>query len=168
MVSKMDETVGRILDRLKKLGIEENTYIFFTSDNGAAEVENDWKLFESSGIYRGMKRDPYEGGIRVPLIAWHPKKIKANTSSDQIGYFADFLPTIADLAGVDPIVTASQMINSIQTIVSRNMPLTEAAAVVTIGSIHGGVRSNIIPESLYMLGTIRTLDNNMKLSLIHI
>lgn len=104
MVSKMDETVGRILDRLKKLGIEENTYIFFTSDNGAAEVENDWKLFESSGIYRGMKRDPYEGGIRVPLIAWHPKKIKANTSSDQIGYFADFLPTIADLAGVDPIV----------------------------------------------------------------
>ena len=64
--------------------------------------------------------------------------------------------------GVDPIVTASQMINSIQTIVSRNMPLTQAAAVVTIGSIHGGVRSNIIPESLYMLGTIRTLDNEMK------
>ena len=64
--------------------------------------------------------------------------------------------------GVDPIVTASQMINSIQTIVSRSMPLTEAAAVVTIGSIHGGVRSNIIPESLYMLGTIRTLDENMK------
>jgi amidohydrolase len=54
------------------------------------------------------------------------------------------------------------MINSIQTIVSRNMPLTEAAAVVTIGSIHGGVRSNIIPESLYMLGTIRTLDEGMK------
>ncbi len=65
-------------------------------------------------------------------------------------------------SGIDPIVTASQMINSIQTIVSRNMPLTEAAAVVTIGSIHGGVRSNIIPESLYMLGTIRTLDNEMK------
>ena len=64
--------------------------------------------------------------------------------------------------GIDPIVTASQMINSIQTIVSRNMPLTEAAAVVTIGSIHGGVRSNIIPESLYMLGTIRTLDEGMK------
>ena len=64
--------------------------------------------------------------------------------------------------GIDPIVTASQMINSIQTIVSRNMPLTEAAAVVTIGSIHGGVRSNIIPESLYMLGTIRTLDKEMK------
>tara|TARA_B100000780_G_scaffold223287_1_gene162388 strand:- start:3086 stop:4378 length:1293 start_codon:yes stop_codon:yes gene_type:complete len=65
-------------------------------------------------------------------------------------------------SGIDPIVTASQIINSIQTIVSRNMPLTKAAAVVTIGSIHGGVRSNIIPESLYMLGTIRTLDEGMK------
>ncbi len=64
--------------------------------------------------------------------------------------------------GIDPIITASQMINSIQTIVSRSMPLTKAAAVVTIGSIHGGVRSNIIPEDLYMLGTIRTLDDEMR------
>ena len=65
-------------------------------------------------------------------------------------------------SGIDPIVTAAQMINSIQTIVSRNMPLVEAPAVVSIGSIHGGVRSNIIPESVYMLGTIRTLDKSMK------
>ena len=64
--------------------------------------------------------------------------------------------------GIDPIVTASQIINNIQTIVSRNLPLTKAAAVVTIGSIHGGVRSNIIPEKLYMLGTIRTLEESMK------
>ena len=68
--------------------------------------------------------------------------------------------------GIDPIVTASQMINSIQTIVSRSMPLTAAAAVVTIGSIHGGVRSNIIPEKLYMLGTIRTLDDSMRATVL--
>jgi amidohydrolase len=68
--------------------------------------------------------------------------------------------------GIDPIVTASQMINSIQTIVSRNMRLTRAAAVVTIGSIHGGVRSNIIPEDLYMLGTIRTLDDSMRTTVL--
>ncbi len=68
--------------------------------------------------------------------------------------------------GIDPIVTASQMINSIQTIVSRSMPLTTAAAVVTIGSIHGGVRSNIIPEKLYLLGTIRTLDNSMRATVL--
>lgn len=72
----------------------------------------------------------------------------------------------APWSGVDPIVTAAQMINSIQTIVSRNMKLTDAAAVVTIGSIHGGVRSNIIPETLYMLGTIRTLNPDMK-TLVH-
>ena len=64
--------------------------------------------------------------------------------------------------GIDPIITASQIINGLQTIVSRNLPLTKAAAVVTIGAIHGGVRSNIIPEKLYMLGTIRTLDSVMR------
>ena len=68
--------------------------------------------------------------------------------------------------GVDPIVTAAQIVNNIQTIVSRSLPLTEAGAVVTIGSIHGGVRSNIIPESLYMLGTIRTLDEDMKATVL--
>ena len=64
--------------------------------------------------------------------------------------------------GIDPIITASQIINGLQTIVSRNLPLTKAAAVVTIGAIHGGVRSNIIPEKLYMLGTVRTLDSVMR------
>ena len=68
--------------------------------------------------------------------------------------------------GIDPIVTAAQIVNNIQTIVSRSLPLTEAGAVVTIGSIHGGVRSNIIPESLYMLGTIRTLDEAMKATVL--
>jgi amidohydrolase len=68
--------------------------------------------------------------------------------------------------GIDPIVTAAQIVNNIQTIVSRSLSLTEAGAVVTIGSIHGGVRSNIIPESLYMLGTIRTLDEDMKATVL--
>ena len=68
--------------------------------------------------------------------------------------------------GIDPIVTAAQIVNNIQTIVSRSLPLSEAGAVVTIGSIHGGVRSNIIPESLYMLGTIRTLDEAMKATVL--
>ncbi|NVK22665.1 MAG: amidohydrolase [Kangiellaceae bacterium] len=58
---------------------------------------------------------------------------------------------------IDPIVTAAQIINGLQTIVSRHMPLTSQASVVTVGAIHGGVRSNIIPEQVEMLGTIRTL-----------
>ena len=65
-------------------------------------------------------------------------------------------------SGIDPIVVSAQIINSLQTIVSRSMPLTENAAVVTIGSIHGGVRSNIIPEEVEMVGTIRALDEQMR------
>jgi amidohydrolase len=64
-------------------------------------------------------------------------------------------------AGVDPIVTAAQIITGLQTIVSRNLQLTEAPAVVTIGAIHGGIRQNIIPEEVKMIGTIRTLDEGM-------
>lgn len=61
-------------------------------------------------------------------------------------------------SGVDPIVTSAMIVNGLQTIVSRQMPLTENASVVTIGSIHGGVRSNIIPERVEMVGTVRALD----------
>jgi amidohydrolase len=64
-------------------------------------------------------------------------------------------------SGVDPIVTSAQIINGLQTIVSRNLDLTTAAAVVSIGAIHGGIRTNIIPEEVNMIGTIRTLDESM-------
>jgi amidohydrolase len=67
--------------------------------------------------------------------------------------------------GVDPIVTASQIVNSLQTIVSRNVPLTQTAAVVTVGAIHGGVRYNIIPEEVELLGTIRAFDPAMRLKI---
>ena len=69
-------------------------------------------------------------------------------------------------AGVDPIVVSAQIINGLQTIVSRNVTLTRNAAVVTVGSIHGGVRSNIIPEEVELVGTIRTLDQDTR-TLIH-
>ncbi|HUS03601.1 MAG TPA: amidohydrolase, partial [Chitinophagaceae bacterium] len=65
----------------------------------------------------------------------------------------------APWSSIDPIVVSSQIINSLQTIVSRNLNVTENAGVVTIGSIHGGVRSNIIPEQVEMLGTIRALSS---------
>ena len=90
MITRLDETVGRIVKRLEALGIADNTYIFFTSDNGPAEIESEWEIFNSNGIYRGMKRDPYEGGIRVPYIVYHPKKIVSGLESNQVGYFADF------------------------------------------------------------------------------
>jgi len=64
--------------------------------------------------------------------------------------------------GVDPIVTSAQIITALQTIVSRQLPLTNDAAVVTVGAIHGGVRNNIIPEEVVMVGTIRALDTTMQ------
>jgi len=64
--------------------------------------------------------------------------------------------------GVDPIVTASQIVLGLQTIVSRQVDLTTAPAVVTIGMIQGGIRHNIIPDSVVMVGTVRTLDPQMK------
>ncbi|PWK53620.1 amidohydrolase [Pleionea mediterranea] len=67
--------------------------------------------------------------------------------------------------GIDPVVASAQIINDLQTIVSRQLPLTKNAAVISVGSIHGGVRSNIIPESVEMVGTIRTLDPDMRLQL---
>jgi len=69
-------------------------------------------------------------------------------------------------SGVDPVVTSAQIINGLQTIVSRQVKLTEGAAVITIGSIHGGVRSNIIPEQVEMLGTVRALNTETR-ALLH-
>ncbi|MDX1554957.1 MAG: amidohydrolase [Xanthomonadales bacterium] len=64
--------------------------------------------------------------------------------------------------GVDSIVVAAQIINALQTVVSRSLPITNQPAIVTVGSIHGGVRSNIIPEKVEMVGTIRALDEEMR------
>jgi amidohydrolase len=67
--------------------------------------------------------------------------------------------------GIDPIVTSAQIINALQTVVSRQHPITESAAVVTVGSIHGGVRSNIVPEEVVMVGTIRALDPDARMEI---
>ena len=100
MISRMDADVGRIVSRLKELGLAENTIVFFSSDNGPhKEGGNDPQFNHSSGPLRGIKRDLYEGGIRVPLIAYWPNKIAAGSTSDFAGAFWDFFPTWAGLAG---------------------------------------------------------------------
>ena len=100
MITHLDNGVGHLLDKLKQLGLEENTLVCFTSDNGPhKEGGNDPAYFQSSGGLRGIKRALYEGGIRVPFIARWPGHVPAGGTSDYVGYFADFLPTAADLAG---------------------------------------------------------------------
>ena len=99
MISRMDRDVGKILSLLKKLGIDENTIVMFSSDNGPHEEGGaDPDFFKSYGPLRGIKRDLYEGGIRVPLIARWPGKIKPGTTSNHISAFWDFLPTCCELA----------------------------------------------------------------------
>lgn len=95
MISRMDQGVGQILNLLKKLKIDEKTYVFFTSDNGAAKR---WKNIDSSGALRGIKRDVYEGGIRVPMLVWAPGKVPAGQVNDLQWYFPDVLPTLTEIA----------------------------------------------------------------------
>ena len=102
MVTRLDRQVGEIIDKLKELGIDDNTIVIFTSDNGAhAEGGIHPDDFDSNGKYRGMKRDLYEGGIRTPMIARWPGKVQPETTSDHISAFWDMLPTFCELAGVE-------------------------------------------------------------------
>ncbi len=101
MITRMDRDVGRILDLLQELKLDENTLVFFTSDNGATGGPSDPDFFQACGPLRGYKRDLYEGGIRVPMIARWPGHIKAGSVNDHVWYFADVLPTLSELAKTD-------------------------------------------------------------------
>ena len=102
MITLLDEQVGEILDKVKELGLEEKTIIIFSSDNGPhREGGADPDYFDSNGTYTGYKRDLTEGGIRVPMIASWPGKIKEGSRSDLPSAFWDMFPTFAQLAGVE-------------------------------------------------------------------
>jgi len=100
MISRMDKDVGKILNLLKDLEIDEKTIVFFTSDNGPSGGVN--KKFDSNGPLRGTKFELYEGGIRIPLVVRWPGNIKPATVSEHISAFWDFLPTASEISGVTP------------------------------------------------------------------
>lgn len=102
MISRMDEQIGDIINQLEELGIDENTLVIFTSDNGHEYDRVNDEFFNSNGPYKGHKRDLYEGGIKMPFVAKWPKQIAPNTSSDHIAAYWDILPTFAQIAAVDP------------------------------------------------------------------
>jgi arylsulfatase len=113
MVTRLDRSVGRILAQIKELGLDENTIVMFSSDNGGAfgtvtkDFEflpgrmggTDYVFFESTANFRGFKGSIYEGGLRVPFIARWPGRIKAGSVSDLPAVFYDLLPTFRELAG---------------------------------------------------------------------
>jgi arylsulfatase A-like enzyme len=103
MITRMDRDIGRLMQKLGALGIDENTLVMFSSDNGPhKEGGADPAFFNSSGPLRGYKRALYEGGIRVPLIARWPGAITPGSTTHHVSAFWDFLPTCCDLAGIQP------------------------------------------------------------------
>jgi arylsulfatase A-like enzyme len=99
MIDRLDRDVGRITSLIGKLGLDNDTIVFFTSDNGAATPLYNEHYFNSTAGLRGHKQNLYEGGIRVPMIARWKGTIAARQASAHTWYFADFLPTAAALAG---------------------------------------------------------------------
>jgi arylsulfatase A-like enzyme len=101
MITRLDGYVGRVMARLQELKIDQETVVFFTSDNGPhKEGGGDPEFFHSSGPLKGYKRSLHDGGIRVPMIVRWPGRIAAGTINALPWAFWDFLPTAAELAGV--------------------------------------------------------------------
>lgn len=105
-ISLLDAQVGAVVDRLKARGVAQRTVVLVASDNGPHEEGGvDPDLFDANGPLRGYKRNLYEGGVRIPLIAWSPGRIAPGTTSTRPTPLYDLLPTLADLAGGAPAPT---------------------------------------------------------------
>jgi arylsulfatase A-like enzyme len=101
MVTRMDSDIGRLMKQLVESGLDSRTLVLFASDNGPhKEGGHDPEFFNSNGPLNGIKRDLYEGGIRVPFLARWPGVVPTGTTSDAVIAFWDFLPTVADLSGI--------------------------------------------------------------------
>ena len=143
-------------------------FIFQPAEEGAPKGEEGGaKLMVKEGVLKSPDVDVIFGlhisaGTHVGNINYKPGGTMASANSFEITIKGKQSHGSKPWLSIDPIVTAAQIINNAQTIVSRDMPLTKEAAVVSFGSVHGGVRSNIIPEEVKLVGTIRALDNDMR------
>lgn len=101
MISRLDRYVGNVLDLLDELDLADNTIVVFSSDNGTSHLkqEVDYEFFNSVGELRGLKGSLYEGGVRVPTIVRWPGHVAAETSSDRVSGFEDWLPTLLEMIG---------------------------------------------------------------------
>ena len=103
MIKMIDETVGKLNDKLKSMNLDKHTLLIFSSDNGPhQEGFHQMEFFNSNRELRGMKRDFYDGGIKTPFIAKWPGHIIPGTTSDHISAFWDFMPTICEIVGAAP------------------------------------------------------------------
>lgn len=160
--------VAQILTELQDELEGSVKFIFQPAEEGApAGEEGGAELMVKEGVLKNPDVAAIFGlhisdATPVGVITYREGGIMASSNTFQITVYGKQAHGSAPWLGIDPIVIAAQIINNLQTIVSRNMELTNEAAVVTVGQIHGGVRSNIIPEEVFMEGTIRALDNDMR------
>jgi len=142
-------------------------FIFQPAEEGAPEGEEGGaKLMVKEGVLENPKVDAIFGlhinsQTEVGKISYKPGATMAAVDFFSIDVKGKQTHGAYPWSGVDPIVTSSQIVMGLQTIVSRNLDITKAPAVVTIGAINGGIRQNIIPEQVKMIGTIRTFDEDM-------
>jgi arylsulfatase A-like enzyme len=121
MITRMDRDVGRILDLLEELGLEESTLVFFTSDNGSPESGGE--MFRSNGVFKGKKGTLQEGGLRAPMVVRWSGEVPAGRVSDTPWYFADVMPTLAELAGA-PTPTGIDGVSILPTLLGHPQDLT--------------------------------------------
>lgn len=124
MVARLDRQVGELMALLKRLGIDENTIVFFTSDNGPQPGA--WKdifveFFDGAAGLRGAKGDFHEGGIREPLLVRWPGRIKPGSVSSHVGYFPDLMPTLAEIAGATAHLPPTDGISLVPTLLGRGV-----------------------------------------------
>ena len=143
-------------------------FIFQPAEEGAPKGEEGGAyLMVKEGVLENPKVDAIFGlhinsQTEVGTIKYRPGATMAAVDEFAIKVHGKQTHGASPWSGVDPIVTSAQVVMGLQTIVSRNLPLTDNAAVVTVGAIHGGIRQNIIPEEVNMIGTIRSLDADMQ------
>lgn len=102
MIKRMDEGVGRVLEALRQEGLDENTIVIFSSDNGPQfGGDGDWKTDRFNCGFRGAKGSVYEGGIRVPLMVRWPDGLEGGRHFHDVVHFTDWLPTLAAATGIE-------------------------------------------------------------------
>lgn len=129
MITFMDKQVGRVMASLKELNLDENTIVFFTSDNGATFLKEqvDYEFFNSVDGLNGLKGSIYEGGIRIPMLVRWPGKIEAGTTSDHVSAHYDAMATLAEVAGT-PIESKHDGISYLPTLLGKDQPEHEYLA----------------------------------------
>jgi amidohydrolase len=146
-------------------------FVFQPAEEGApAGEEGGAELMVAEGILENPDVDAafalhVSAALEAGHLGYRPGGIWASVDDFKITVTGRQSHGAYPWAGIDPIVTSAQIINALQTIVSRNLMVTENAAVVTVGMIHGGVRSNIVPEQVELVGTIRALDQDVRASI---